>query len=317
MKYTIGVDLGGTNIAAGVLDENYVILAKGSVKTEVPKGFEAIADSMAALCLRLVKEAGLTPEQISSIGVGSPGTSDKETGDIVFAGNLHWDNVPLGRSLAKKTGIAKVYVGNDADCAALGEFVVGAGKEFSSLVMITIGTGVGGGVILENKLFAPAGTVAPELGHTTLIYGGESCTCGRSGCLEAYASFTALIRDANRAADKNPESRLAQIRAAGERLNGKNIFVAAKQGDAVAKTLVDNFINYIAQGAANFANAFGPQAVVIGGGISKEGDYVADRIHAILEKEMFSGEKYAPVVKMASLGNDAGVIGAAALESYR
>ena len=301
----------------GLLDEAYSILEKGSVKTESEKGFEFVTDSIAALCLELIERAGLTTADISSIGVGSPGNNDKETGDIVFAGNLHWSNVPLGRTLSAKTGVDKVYVGNDADCAALGEFVVGAGKEFSSLVMITIGTGVGGGVILENKLFAPAGTVAPELGHTTLIYGGESCTCGRLGCLEAYASFTALIRDANRAADANPDSRLAQTRAAGERLSGKNIFAMAKEGDVTAKKLVDNFINYIAQGAANFANAFGPQAIVIGGGISKEGDYVAERIHDIVAREMFSGERYAPVIRMASLGNDAGIIGAGALENYR
>lgn len=317
MKYRIGVDLGGTNIAAGLLDESYRIVAKGSVKTESEQGFEHVTDRMAALCLDLIRQADLTPAEITSIGIGSPGCSDKRTGHIVFAGNLHWSNVPLTGTVAQKTGVGRVLLGNDADCAALGEFVMGAGEEFSSLAMITIGTGVGGGIILENKLFAPAGTVAPELGHTTLIYGGESCTCGRSGCLEAYASFTALIRDANRAADAHPESALAALRAGGEKLNGKNVFQVAKNGDATAKELVDRFLDYIAQGATNIAIAFGVPVIVIGGGISKEGDYVAQQIRQIVAANMFSGESYAPAIRMAKLGNDAGVIGAAALEDYQ
>lgn len=316
MKYTIGVDLGGTNIAAGVVDEQYHLLAKGSVKTESERGFEAVATSMAKLCLKLVADAGLSVEDIDSIGIGSPGTSNKENGDIIFSNNLHWNNVPLARTIRKATGVESVVVGNDADCAALGEFVAGAGEEFSSLAMITIGTGVGSGIILDNKVFAPANSVAPELGHTTLIYGGEPCTCGRRGCLESYASFTALIRDANRAADAHPESQLAKIREAGDRLNGKNIFDVAKAGDETAKELVAHFIDYIAQGAANIANAFGVRAIVIGGGISKEGKYVADQIHEIVKNTMYCGDMFAPEIRMATLGNDAGIIGAAALASH-
>lgn len=317
MKYRIGIDLGGTNIAVGLVDEAYRFLAKESVKTEAWQGFDHVTDNMAKLCKKLMDGTGLCPAQIDCIGVGSPGAADKRTGEIVFAGNLNWFHVPLTDTLARKTGIGRVFLGNDADCAALGEFVMGAGRDFDSLGMITIGTGVGGGIVLENKLFAPAGTVAPELGHTTLIYKGERCTCGRKGCLEAYASFTALIRDANRAADAHPESALALLRAKGEKLNGKNIFQAAKQDDPIASQLVACFLDYIAQGATNIAIAFGVPLIVIGGGISKEGDYVAGQIEDIVKKEMFGGPQYAPKIRMATLGNDAGILGAAALADYQ
>ena len=317
MKYRIGIDLGGTNIAAGLLDEEYRFLAKDSVKTESEKGFDHVTDNMAKLCLKLIRQAGVDKADVTCIGIGSPGNSNPKTGVIVFAGNLGWHDVPLTETVAKKTGIDKVYLGNDADCAALGEFVMGAGRGYASLGMLTIGTGVGGGIVLDNKLFAPADSAGTELGHTTLIYKGESCTCGRKGCLEAYASFTALIRDGNRAADAHPESELAKMRARGERISGKTVFVAAKKGDAVAKQLVDDFIDYIAPGATNIANSFGVPLIVIGGGISKEGDYVADRIHQIVVENMFSGEKYAPAIKMARLGNDAGILGAGALADYQ
>ena len=183
--------------------------------------------------------------------------------------------------------------------------------------MITIGTGVGSGVVLDGKLFAPAGSSAPELGHTTLIAGGESCTCGRNGCVEAYVSFTALIRDGNRAADAHPESMLAELRAKGQALNGKNIFDCAKEGDAVAKELVDRFIELMGQFFANVGNSFGVKVIVVGGGISKEGQWLADRLREIVVREMYVGERFAPAIAMATLGNDAGVIGAAMLEQYQ
>ncbi|MEG1932842.1 MAG: ROK family protein, partial [Pygmaiobacter sp.] len=257
MNYTIGVDLGGTNIAAGLVDENYTLIGKLSAKTESEKGFDSVAGRMAELCGALLQNANIKREEVKSLGIGSPGTSDRDTGEIIFANNLHWSHVPLAASIRAQTGIATVVVGNDADCAALGEFVAGAGAEFSSLAMITIGTGVGSGIIMDGKVFAPRNSVAPELGHTTLIYGGELCTCGRRGCLESYASFTALIRDANRAADSHPDSMLAQLRRSGEKLNGKNVFETAKAGDTTSMKLVEQFIEYIAQGASNIANAFG------------------------------------------------------------
>jgi len=315
MKYTIGIDLGGTNIVVGLVDEQYHILDKAAVKTEADKGFEYITDNMKKLVATLLERAGLTAADISSIGIGSPGTADKSTGAIIFSNNLHWHNAPLAATVQAKTGI-RTLVGNDADCAALGEFVAGAGAKDSSMALITIGTGVGSGLVMDGKLFCPAGSSAPELGHTTLICGGEPCSCGRKGCVESYISFTALIRDGNRAADAHPDSMLAALRAQGQKLNGKNIFDCAKAGDPAARALVDQFIEYMGQFFANVGNGFGVRAIVVGGGISKEGSWLCERLHEIVVREMYVGEKFAPVIRMATLGNDAGVIGAAALENY-
>lgn len=316
MKYTIGIDLGGTNIVAGLVDEQYHLLDKAAVKTQPEKGFDFITDNMARLVATLLQRAKLAPADVSSIGIGSPGTPDKETGDIVFSNNLNWHNVPLASSVQGKTGIRTV-VANDADCAALGEFVAGAGAEDASMALITIGTGVGSGIVMDGKLFCPAGSNAPELGHTTLICGGEPCTCGRNGCAEAYISFTALIRDGNRAADAHPDSMLAKLRSEGQALNGKNIFDCGKAGDPAAKELMDRFIEYMGQFLANVGNGFGVRAIVVGGGISKEGEWLCRRLREIVVREMFVGEMFAPPIRMATLGNDAGVIGAAALERYR
>ncbi len=316
MKYTIGIDLGGTNIVAGLVNEKGEVTEKAAAKTQAEKGFAFVTETMAQLVKELLTRAKLTPADVSSIGIGSPGTADKSTGNIIFSNNLDWHDVPLVATIKEKTGI-NTYVANDADCAALGEFVVGAGEKYNSMVMITIGTGVGSGVVLDGKLFAPAGSSAPELGHTTLIAGGESCTCGRNGCVEAYVSFTALIRDGNRAADAYPESMLAELRAKGQALNGKNIFDCAKAGDAVAKELVDRFIELMGQFFANVGNSFGVKVIVVGGGISKEGQWLADRLREIVVREMYVGERFAPAIAMATLGNDAGVIGAAMLEQYQ
>ena len=316
MKYTIGIDLGGTNIVAGLVSETGEILEKVAAKTQSEKGFAFVTEAMAQLVKELLARAALSAGQISSIGIGSPGTADKSNGNIIFSNNLGWRDVPLVATIKEKTGI-DTYVANDADCAALGEFAVGAGEKYNSMVMITIGTGVGSGVVLDGKLFAPAGSSATELGHTTLIAGGESCTCGRKGCVEAYVSFSALIRDGNRAADAHPESMLAELRAKGQTLNGKNIFDCAKEGDAVAKELVDRFVDLMGQFFANVGNSFGIKLIVVGGGISKEGQWLADRLHEIVVREMYAGERFAPTIAMATLGNDAGVIGAAMLEQYQ
>lgn len=316
MKYTIGIDLGGTNIVAGLVNEKGEIKEKIAAKTQPEKGFDFVTDTMAQLVKELLTRTKLTPAEVSSIGIGSPGTSDKAAGTIIFSNNLGWHDVPLVATIKEKTGI-DTYVANDADCAALGEFAVGAGEKYNSMVMITIGTGVGSGVVLDGKLFAPAGSSATELGHTTLIAGGEACTCGRKGCVEAYVSFSALIRDGNRAADAHPESMLAELRAKGQALNGKNIFDCAKEGDAVAKELVDRFIDLMGQFFANVGNSFGVKVIVVGGGISKEGQWLADRLREIVVREMYVGERFAPAIAMATLGNDAGVIGAAMLEQYQ
>lgn len=316
MKYTIGIDLGGTNIVAGLVNEKGEIEEKIAAKTQPEKGFGFVTDTMARLVKELFTRAALTPAEVSSIGIGSPGTSDKSAGTIVFSNNLNWHDAPLVATMKEKTGI-DTYIANDADCAALGEFAVGAGEKYNSMVMITIGTGVGSGVVLDGKLFAPAGSSATELGHTTMITGGEACTCGRKGCVEAYASFSALIRDGNRAADAHPESMLAELRAKGQALNGKNIFDCAKEGDAVAKALVDRFIDFMGQFFVNVANSFGVKVIVVGGGISKEGQWLADQLREIVVREMYAGERFAPAIVMATLGNDAGVIGAAMLEQYQ
>ena len=314
MGYKIGVDLGGTNIAVGVCDDEYNLIKKISDKTQSEKGFDFVTDTIAELCNSLISE--LDGKTIDCIGIGSPGACNSKTGEIIFAGNLHWNNVPLAKTVAMKTGIQDVFLGNDANCAALGEFVVGAAEDFTSACLVTIGTGVGSGIIINNKLFAPENSAAPELGHIVLNCNGLPCSCGRNGCFESYASFTALIKAANIAADENPESLLSSIRIKDKKLNGKSIFDAYKAGDKTAEKIIDDFIYYMGQGLANVANLIGSECIIIGGGISKEGEWLTNRIYDLVKSEMFCGEQFAPTIKMASLGNDAGIIGAAALSGH-
>ena len=312
--YKLGIDLGGTNIVAGVVDENYKIIATGKVKTNMPRPVEDIIDDMVKAANIAVENAGLKISDIDAMGVGSPGAIDPVNGVVCYANNLGFNNVPMAKMLKERTGV-DFYIENDANAAAYGEYIAGAGKDTNNFIAITLGTGVGGGVIINGKLFSGSNYAGAELGHTVIAMDGEMCSCGRQGCWEAYASATALIRQTKQAMIKYPNSVMWEL--CGKDINkvdGRTAFDAMRKDDAAGKAVVDKYVEYVAVGVSNNINIFQPDVLCIGGGISKEGDNLIKPIKAFLEGENYARniEKKA-VIKIAELGNDAGIIGAAYL----
>ena len=311
--YTIGIDLGGTGIQAGVVDENNNIIGRGERPTAMPRPADEIMDDAAAACRDAVAQAGLTMDDIESIGIGSPGTANAKTGIIEFAGNLGMKQYPMAKALTERLG-KPVYLANDADSAAYGEVIAGAAKGHDNVVCITLGTGVGGGVIIDGKIITGFNCAGGELGHTVIVENGLPCNCGRSGCWEKYASATALINQTREAMEFDRESALWQIAGSLENVNGKTAFDGMRAGDETATEVVDKYIYHIACGLVNVINVFQPAILCIGGGISKEKETLLAPLRRIVEKERFS--KYAAQqteLVAAKLGNDAGIIGAANL----
>ena len=313
MKYCVGIDLGGTNIAVGVVNENYEIVARASAKTNCPRPAGEILADMAAVARKAVENAGLTMEDIQWVGVGAPGSVNQDTGDIIYSNNLDFHNVPMRKILGEDLGI-QVYVENDANAAAYGEFVAGAAKGVRNALMITLGTGVGGGIIIDHKIYSGTNHAAGELGHMVVEKGGWDCTCGRKGCIEAYASATGLIRMTREAMEVHPDSKLWQIAGSLDKVNGKTAFDGLRQGDPAGKEVVEKYIAYLGCGLANYVNIFQPEILVIGGGICKEGETLLAPLREILDQETYMVKEEDKCKLMtAQLGNDAGIIGAAFL----
>ncbi|MGB5824718.1 MAG: ROK family protein [Proteocatella sp.] len=316
MKCFAGIDLGGTNIKGGLVNSDNEILYTKSIKTMPERGFEAVAQDIANLLIDMTLESGIKMQDVEYIGIGSPGAIDSKRGVVYFAGNLGWENAHLGEYIAQKLN-KQVYVGNDANCAALGEYLTGAQNKYESMAMITIGTGVGFGLILNNKVYSGATYGGGEFGHTTLILDGENCTCGKKGCLEAYASFSALLRDTGRFIKENPHSLLAKIEQEKGEIEGKDIFEAAINGNSDAINITDRFLKYIGAGVVNIINILDPAVIVIGGGISKSADYFLPKIKKYAENNAFCKQVPLPEIIVASSGNDVGIIGAARLGEYK
>ncbi len=306
----IGIDLGGTNIAAGIVDENGKILRQGSVPTLAERPIEEIVDDMAKLCLHLIEEEGLSMDQIESVGLGCPGTVDNANGVIAYANNLKMENTPMRKLLEAYFPGKRINLENDANAAAYGEYIVNGGGA-KSFVFITLGTGVGGGIIIDGKLYRGFNGAGAELGHMTLISGGEPCTCGKPGCWEAYASVTALIRQTKAAMAAHPESSMNKWTEENGKVSGRTAFECSKAGDKAAKAVVDNYVKYVADGLVSIVNIFQPERISIGGGISKEGEYLFGPVRELVRK--YDYNKYMPKTKIsaATLFNDAGIIGAA------
>ena len=274
MAFYLGIDLGGTNIAAGLCDEKGNLLAKHSIPTGAERGFEAVAADMSA-CARIAAEkGGVALEQIESCGIGAPGAFIPETGEIILAVNLNWEHVPLGETVRKALGMP-VFLGNDADCAALGEVYAGSASTYDNALMITIGTGIGGGIIFQRKIFRGCTNAGTEPGHIPLIMGGATCGCGQKGCYEAYASCTALIRMTKEEIAAHPESLMWQLCGNDpDRASGRTSFQAARAGDPTALALVDRYTRYLAAGIAGLINVYRPEIIIIGGGVSNEGEFL-------------------------------------------
>lgn len=310
----VGIDLGGTGIKIGIVNEAYDILAQTSVPTKSERPFEQIVADMGNKANELLKEAGLTAEDCMGIGIGSPGTIDSENGVVLYSNNIGWENVSLAEELRKYLPLP-VFINNDANCAALGEVVKGAAKGCKNAVFFTLGTGVGGGIVLDGRIFEGGHPGGVELGHMTIRGADKKCTCGRTGCLEAYASATALIRDAKEAAALHPESMLWELCSGNlDQMNAKLPFDAAHRNDACGLELVNSYIEHLAEGIANVVNIFRPDVVVLGGGVCAQGEYLTAPVQEYLKKNCFGGETaFLPKVITAQNGNDAGIIGAAAL----
>ena len=312
--YVFGVDIGGTGVKSGIVNEKGEIVVKSSIPTDKGHDYRVIVKDIADQLGGLCASSGIKIEEIAGIGVGCPGAIDSAKGVVNYSNNLEWSYVPLVEELGKYFSVP-IRVGNDANVAALGETVFGAGRDYHDTVMITLGTGVGGGVVIENRLFEGNGSAGTELGHTVIMTGGELCTCGRRGCLEAYASATALIRDTKVEMRKNPKSAMWDFVGGNiDKVDGRTSFECAKQGDYSAKRVVDNYIEYLGEGLCNFVNIFRPQAIILGGGVCAQGKNLTDPLEKYIETFSYGGDR-SPHVELliASLGNDAGLIGAASL----
>ncbi len=310
--YYLGVDLGGTNITAGLVDEKGKLIAKKTTPTMNGRDSADILDDMAEMCGRLIEENKLELKDITSIGIGLPGLLDKKKGVLVYANNLNFDGVNVVKEMKKRIKLP-VYIENDANCAAIGENTCGAAYGDKNVIYVTLGTGVGAGIILNGKVFDGAFGGGGEAGHMVIVADGEMCTCGRKGCWEAYASASALRREGRIAAAKYPTSKIFQMVDGDIRLiDAKTVFDAADDGDEVAEEIIHNYQIYVAIGLVNLVNIFQPEAIVIGGGICARGDKLIEPIIEILNTRVYGGKLKTKIV-VASLGNDAGVVGAAML----
>jgi glucokinase len=308
----VGIDLGGTNIKAGVVTEDCRIIAQDSMPTGASRKDSEIIADMAFLAQKVTKAAGLSLSDIKSVGIGSPGSCDNKNGMLIYANNLNFRNTPMRAEFQKHWDIP-VYIENDANCAALGEFSYLNDPAIDHFIAITLGTGVGGGVIINKKLYSGFNGAAAEIGHFQVMIDGEPCTCGRKGCWESYASITALIRMTKEKMAKCPDSKMHEFAQKEGKVSGRTAFDAAKAGDAAGKEVVDEYIKNVSEGLVSVINIFQPNKIVIGGAISKEGDYLLLPIREYVSHFVYSRDLPQTEISIAKLGNDAGLIGAAML----
>jgi glucokinase len=316
MTVSIGVDLGGTNIKAGVVDSDGKLLYQASVPTAMPRSAAEICGDIVGLSRNLLHKAGFSENQVSGLGIGCPGTVNPNTGIVMYAPNLPFRNVAMQSYAADSFSHAfPVHIENDANAAALGEFYAGSAKGAGSVVVITIGTGLGVGAIIHSKMLNGHFYGGGEFGHMVIERGGKLCGCGRRGCFEAYASATGLINLTRDELARSPESLMRGISESDGKVSAKTAFLAMKQGDEAGARVVDLFISYLACGVTNIINALQPEVLSIGGGVSGEGDYLLIPLREKVLSEVYGGpELPATDIRICTLGNDAGIIGAAMLE---
>lgn len=307
--YYVGIDLGGTNIAAGLVNEDGKILADMSIPTKAERDWREIVKDMAELSKKVIEKAGAEICEVGGVGIGCPGAIDNKNGVCTYANNIHMENAAIAEEFKKHLDLP-VNLENDANAAALGEYEIN-GNGAKSFVFVTLGTGVGGGVILDGKIFRGANGVGAEIGHSVIVSGGEACTCGRNGCWEAYASVTALIRQTKAAMAENPDSAMHKFAEQEGKVSGRTAFDAAKAGDSAANKVVEQYLEYVGEGITNMVNIFQPEKIVIGGSISKEGDYLLNPVKEYVSKNDYNRYMKKAEVEIATLFGDAGIIGAA------
>lgn len=294
----VGIAIGGTDTRIGLIDVHQHVIAERMIKTNAERPAEEVVEEIGRTVLALLEQQKIPMDQCVGAGIGVPGTVDRKQGVVRYSNNIRWEDVDIVKEMGKYLPLP-IYIANDADCAALGEVTAGAGRDYQDVIMLTLGTGVGGGIILDGNIYEGKGIGGSELGHMVIVEDGEQCTCGRKGCLEAYVSETALIRDVRR--------------AVGKELTPEAVFAAAKKDEAV-KAVVDSYIRRLGTGIVNIVNIFRPQLVLLGGGVSVQGEELIKPVEEIMRQGCFGKEKSElPQIKIASLGNEAGMIGATGL----
>ncbi len=308
--YYMGVDLGGTNIAAAIVNEKMEIVARGKIPTRAERGAEEIVADMGTLCRSLMQEQGLTFDDFAYAGIGTPGIANDKTGTVNGAFNIGFLNdFPLKKLFYEAAPFSRIFIANDANAAALGEAMAGAAKGVANVIVVTLGTGVGGGIILNHKLYTGSRFGAGELGHIIIAHNGRQCSCGDRGCWEAYSSATALIKYTKEVMRKNRQSQMwAYVSGDINAVDGRTAFETSKKGDAAAQKVVDWYIDHLTSGIISMSSVFQPDILCIGGGVCGQGDYLLRPILDKLSKTPFPCD-----VRIAQLGNDAGILGAAAL----
>ena len=309
----IGIDVGGTTIKAGAVDESGTILFKDSRPTGVERGYEAMIKDMAMLATWVTQQSGNTMADVKAIGIGIPGIMDPKTGRVPFCTNLHWHDVPILEEMRKYVD-APVYVDNDATVAGLAEHVAGVSAGVSNSIFVTLGTGVGGGIIMNGKVYSGPHGIASEVGHMITVAGGELCTCGNRGCWERYASATAIIREGRKMAEAKPECALAKaVKGDLNQITAKHVFDLAKAGDPDCLALMNWYVYHLCVGLVSLINLYDPEVIALGGGVSHAGEFLLNAVRAKLPEMVFFKSMPYARVELARMGNDAGIIGAAML----
>ena len=310
-KLYVGVDLGGTFIKAGIVDEMGNILVDDKIETHPELGNLAVVDNICFIVNKIINDNKVDKQNIVGVGVGAPGLIDTENGIAVISHNLNFNNFPICQVLKSKLNLP-VKVANDANVATLAEALYGSGKNYKNVVMITLGTGVGGGAVVDGKLMQGVSGYGAEFGHTVIEYDGRQCSCGRKGCLEAYCSATALIKQTKLAMQNNKNCKMWQIGDINL-VDGKTAF-NYRNTDKTAGNIVEEYINYLVCGLTNIANVFRPNIIILGGGVANQKDGLYDKLNEKLEKQIF-GNQIVETIKVvpATLKNKAGILGSAAL----
>ena len=311
--YFIGVDLGGTSMSAGLVDSEGKIHFRSSAPTSPYMPHEDILNKMVSMCNDIVEKTGIGYGDIGYVGVGIPGAVNPDKGIIEFTGNLKFENVDAAAFMNNKIPVP-FYIDNDAKCAALGEILCGAAKGKSSAVMITVGTGLGGGIIIDGKIHAGAFFGGGEIGHHVIVSGGKKCNCGRYGCWEKYASATAIIEQARQLAGENKDSKIYELCGGNlECIDAKMVFDAYDENDSCAVSIIEDYYTYFSEGLMNLLNIIQPEIVVIGGGVSARGEKLLEPIREKVRSMMYGTTELKTEIVSADLGNDSGIIGAAML----
>ena len=309
----VGIDLGGTKIAVGLIDESGRILARGSVPTKKDRPYVQIIADMAKCVQDTVMAGGYAVSDVSGVGIGIPGLPDMRTGKVIYCVNLHWQDVPLAQEMEQLLQ-KPITIGNDATVAGLAEYAAGASRGSTSSVFLTLGTGVGSGIIINGQAWVGCHGVGGEVGHTMLRMGGEICNCGDRGCVDRYCSASAVIREGRLALRRNNSSIMVKMCGGDpEILTAKHVFDAAREGDVAAMEVFSNYVTDLAQTIDSIISFLDPEIIVLGGGISKAGSFLLDAVRNRVPQMLLYRDMPFAKIMLAELGEDAGIIGAAML----